>query len=57
MKTEERIDGPTPNGGTYCVAQYMSEDNEPVERARARKVEITEYDENDVAIFRTYGTL
>lgn len=46
----ERVDGPTPHGGTYRV----------IARHRIRSethVEITEYDEDDEPIFRTYGRL
>lgn len=46
----ERVDGPTPHGGTYSVIARHRVGSET-------HVEITEYDEDDEPIFRTYGRL
>lgn len=45
-----RVDGPTPNGGTYMIIAEYDENG-------VRRAEITEYDGKDKPIFRTYGTL
>lgn len=55
--TEQRIDGGTPNGGTYAIAQFFDASRKPAPKARARLVEITEYSAQDKAIFTTYGRL
>jgi hypothetical protein len=47
--TVRRVDGPTPNGGAYMVIGEYTENG-------VRRVEITEFDEKDRPIFRTYGT-
>lgn len=41
----ERVDGPTPNGGAYCIAYYGADD---------RLAEIVEFDAADREIRRTY---
>lgn len=43
--TPERVDGPTPNGGAYCIAYFH--DN--------GAMEIVEFDANDQVIQRTYS--
>ena len=48
--TIRRVDGPTPNGGVYMIIGEYSQNGQ-------RRAEITEYDDQDNAIFRTYGTL
>lgn len=46
--TIRRVDGLTPNGGIYMtIAEYPSQGKV--------RVEITEFDENDEPVFRTYG--
>lgn len=56
MAAEERIEGPTPNGGAYAVAIF-SRDGKPAEKADATAVEITEYAADGTALLRTYGRL
>lgn len=46
----QRVEGPTPNGGTYMIIARHR-------RGNNTRVEITEYDENDEPVFRTYGRL
>jgi hypothetical protein len=53
----ERIDGPTPNGGTYAIAYYQDEAGEATDKDAATAVEIVEFDGDDNEIFRTYGEL
>lgn len=48
MTSVERIDGPTPNGGAYMIIARFPGWGET-------NVEITEFDENDQPICRTYG--
>jgi hypothetical protein len=55
--TEERIDGPTPQGGAYSIAYYRDENGELIDKAVASRVEIVEYDSRGNMIWRTYGTL
>ena len=57
VRTEKRIDGPTPNGGVYSVARYFDEDGNPVDESVGPVVVITEYDRNDRSVFRTYGRM
>lgn len=45
-----RVEGPTPNGGAYMIIFRHRNGDET-------QVEITEYDENDEPVFRTYGRL
>lgn len=56
MPDENRIDGPTPNGGAYAVA-YYSKEGQPVDREQATEVEICEFDQAGNCLFRTYGKL
>jgi hypothetical protein len=44
-RTPERIDGPTPNGGTYALV-FVHDDG---------TVEIVEYDDQDQVLVRTYS--
>ena len=44
----KRVEGPTPNGGAYMIIFSHRHGDET-------QVEITEYDENDEPVFRTYG--
>ena len=56
-KTQERIDGPTPNGGAYSIAYFQNEGGEPITKDLASKVEILEFDQNGSVIHRTYGLI
>lgn len=55
--TNERIEGPTPNGGPYAVAHFRDEAGAPVPKSEAVSAEIIEYDAENREIFRTYGQL
>lgn len=52
--TSERIDGPTPSGGTYSVAYFFKGDRVPCAKSEATGVEILEFDEDDQNIARTW---
>jgi hypothetical protein len=52
--TEERVDGPTPNGGTYSIAYFRDADGNPCPKERSESMEICEFDEKDECIHRTY---
>ncbi len=54
---QERIEGPTPGGGLYAIAFYLDNRDRAVEKRKAKRAEIVEYDERDVAIARTYAEL
>ena len=47
LKSPQRVDGPTPNGGVYAIA-YVHDDG---------SIEIVEFDGQDREIMRVYGTL
>lgn len=53
-ETEERIDGPTPNGGTYSVAYFRDAEGNRCGKAEAASTEILEYDADDQCVGRTY---
>jgi hypothetical protein len=55
--TEERTEGPTPNGGAYAIAYFQDADGQPVTKDKAVKVEIVEFDASGKAIWRTYGEI
>lgn len=57
MKTSERVDGPTPAGGVYMIAQYSDKEGNPVDKLRASHIEIMEYDKNDNVINTVYGKM
>lgn len=57
METQERIEGPTPNGGAYAIAFWHAEDGSPTDKESAVTCEVVEYDANDQVVFRTYATL
>ncbi len=38
-ETFERIDGPTPNGGAYVVANFLDADGKPTTKAKAKRAE------------------
>lgn len=52
-----RIDGPTPAGGAYALAQWIGPDGERATRETAAAVEAVEYDVDDRVLRRTYATL
>ena len=56
MKSFERIDAPTPNGGVYSVANYSDINGQPCSKEKAAKVVINEFDSNDKLIASTYAT-
>lgn len=43
-QTEERRDGPTPNGGVYSIAFFRDKAWNPVAKEEATQVEICEFD-------------
>ena len=49
----QRIDGPTPAGGTYSVAFFYDKDNNPTTKDKAERINITEYDKDDNELRRT----
>lgn len=53
--TSERIDGPTPNGGTYSIAYYFNDDSIAVSKEEATQIIIKEYSDDDLIINVTYG--
>lgn len=57
METSERVDGATPNGGTYSIAYWKDAKGQPTDKAHAVAAEVVEYDLSDRAIARTYATL
>lgn len=57
MKSFERIDAPTPNGGAYSIANYSDIDGQPCSKEKAAKVVINEYDANNNLLASTYITL
>lgn len=54
---EERIEGPTPNGGAYSIAYWRDDNGNPVDREQATKVEIVEYDEAGEQVWRSYANM
>lgn len=57
MLTQERLDGETPAGGTYSIAYYLNEKNEPCDKSVAKKVNVVEYDKDDNRITESYFTV
>jgi hypothetical protein len=55
--TQERTEGPTPHGGAYAVAYFSDCHGEPTPKDRAGRVEIAEFDADDLRIFRTYAAV
>ena len=55
--TFERIEGPTPAGGAYAITFYSDDRGLSVEKERATRVTITEYDEDDGRIAETHAFL
>lgn len=52
--TSRRTEGPTPSGGAYAVAYFRDGGGNPTTEAKARSMEVVEYDEDDQVIARTY---
>ena len=50
----ERINEPTPNGGVYSIVFFKDKDHNPCTKEEAVHYEITEYDNKDFPIYRTY---
>lgn len=55
MMHEERIDGPTPNGGSYSIARFFDAHGNAVSKAQGSRMEIAEYDTHDQLLFVTRG--
>jgi hypothetical protein len=53
--TQERHNGPTPNGGVYSIGYFSDADYKPVPKELAVYVEIHEFNEDGQCIYRTYG--
>jgi len=56
-ETSEHVVGPTPHGGAYSIAYWQDEEGQPTTKAKAKRAEIIEYDEDGKAIARTYGDI
>lgn len=54
-KTSERVDGKTPNGGVYFIAYFSDKNGNPIDKDKAERFEIIEFDANDNQIMRTYA--
>ncbi len=52
--TQQRDEGPTPNGGVYSIAYFSDSEGNPTTKENATRMEIVEFDENDNGFFRTY---
>ena len=55
--TEQRMDGPTPNGGAYSIIYYQNADGGSTSKDKAQKAEIVEFSSSGKQIFRTYMSL
>ncbi len=55
MAKQERVEGPTPNGGEYAIAYFKGAEGQPVDKEDAVSVEITEFDAEGKSVFRTYA--
>ena len=53
-KTSDRVDGETPNGGTYSIMNYQDAEGNPTTKAKAVAAYVVEYNAKDEPIFRTY---
>ena len=51
----ERIDEPTPNGGSYSIAYYSDGEGNRKDKKEATHIEIVEFGTDDEQIMRTYG--
>lgn len=52
--TEERREGPTPNGGAYSIGYFQDSDGRPTTKDKAARIEAVEFDAAGNQIFRTY---
>lgn len=52
--TQERHDGPTPNGGAYSIAYFLDDHRDPVAKDEATAMEIIEFDADGEQVHRTY---
>lgn len=52
--TQQRDDGPTPNGGVYSIAYFSDSEGNPTTKENATRMEIVEFDEDGNGFFRTY---
>jgi hypothetical protein len=57
METSERIEGKTPNGGSYSIAYWKDAKGNPTTKDKAVAAEIVEFDDEDQAVNRTYARL
>jgi hypothetical protein len=55
--TEERREGPTPNGGVASVAYYRDAAGNPAPKSRAAAVEVVELGRSGDAVHRTHARL
>lgn len=55
--THERIEGPTPAGGTHALACYRDATGAPTPKSAAVQVEVLEFDAAGRCIARTHATL
>lgn len=51
---EERIDGPTPNGGAYAIIYYQDAQGELTDKSSAVRAELIEFDANGEQVWRSY---
>ncbi len=57
MITQERLDAPTPMGGTYSIAYYHDGKGNAMDKKDATHLEIVEFNKDDEQIFRTHAEL
>lgn len=57
--TQESLvhDPPSPEGGVRSTAYYQDKDGDPVDKAKAARVEIIVWDEGGNVVARYYGTI
>jgi len=53
-KYSKRIDGPTPNGGSYSIAYFRTESGMRTTEDKSKITEIVEFDNNNEVIMRSY---
>ena len=56
-QTNQRIDGPTPNGGAYSIAYFQDAEGEATTKEKAVKVEVVEFSRSGDHVFRTYANI
>jgi hypothetical protein len=57
MATSKRVEGKTPNGGTYSIINFLDDDFELVDEKDATSFELVEYNDSDEQVWRTYGSI